>query len=86
MVYEYGGVGLLARQLDLLLHGRTLLWAGLSRALRITRRKTPYRHEDDLVGRIAFRELNFAGEPDGLPLDPSVVMREIHDPAAGIRT
>jgi pimeloyl-ACP methyl ester carboxylesterase len=81
MVYEYGGVGLLNRQLDLLLHGRTLLWAGLSRALRITRRKTPYRHEDDLVGRIAFRELNFAGEPDGLPLDPSVVMRQIHDPA-----
>ena len=81
MVYEYGGVGLLNRQLDLLLHGRTLLWAGLSRALRITQRKTPYRHEDDLVGRIAFRELNFAGEPDGLPLDPSVVMREIHEPA-----
>ena len=81
LVYEYGGVSLLDRQLDLLLHGRTLLWAGLSRLLRITQRKTPYRHEDDLVGRIAFRELNFAGEPDGLPLDPSVVMREIHDPA-----
>ena len=81
MVYEYGGVSLLDRQLDLLLHGRTLLWAGLSKALRITQRKTPYRHEDDLVGRIAFRELNFVGEPDGLPLDPAVVMRDIHDPA-----
>lgn len=79
MVYEYGGVRLLDRLLDLLLRGRTLLWAGLSGLLRVTQRKTPYRHEDDLVSRIAFRELNFAGEPDGLPLDPSVVMREIHD-------
>jgi proline iminopeptidase len=81
LVYEYGGERLLDRQLELLLHGRTLLWAGLSRLLRITQRKAPYRNEEDLVARIAFRELNFAGEPDGLPLDPSVVMREIHDPA-----
>ncbi|WP_395310544.1 alpha/beta hydrolase [Mycobacterium sp. AMU20-3851] len=81
LVYEYGGTRLLDRQLELLLRGRTLLWEGLSRALRIGLRKAPYRHEDDLVSRIAFRELNFAGEPDGLPLDPSVVMRDIHDPS-----
>ncbi len=81
LVYEYGGTRLLDRQLELLLRGRTLLWQGLSRALRISLRKAPYRHEDDLVSRIAFRELNFAGEPDGLPLDPSVVMRDIHDPS-----
>lgn len=81
LVYEYGGVRLLDRQLELLLHGRTLLWAGLGGLLRMTQRKAPYRNEEDLVSRIAFRELNFAGEPDGLPLDPSVVMREIHDPA-----
>lgn len=81
LVYEYGGGSLLNRQLELLVRGRTLLWAGLSRLLRISRRKAPYRHEDDLVSRIAFRELNFAGQPDGLPLDPSVVMREIHDPS-----
>lgn len=81
LVYEYGGVRLLDRQLELLLRGRTLLWAGLSGLLRMTQRKAPYRNEEDLVSRIAFRELNFAGEPDGLPLDPAVVMREIHDPA-----
>lgn len=81
LVYEYGGERLLDRQLELLLHGRTLLWAGLSGLLRITQRKAPYRNEEDLVSRIAFRELNFAGEPDGLPLDPSVVIRELHDPA-----
>jgi len=81
MVYEYGGSHLLDRQLELLLRGRTLLWQGLSRAMRLGLRKAPYRHEDDLVSRIAFRELNFAGEPDGLPLDPSVVIRDIHDPS-----
>jgi pimeloyl-ACP methyl ester carboxylesterase len=80
LVYEYGGVRLLDRQLELLLRGRTLLWAGLSGLLRVAQRKAPYRNEEDLVARIAFGELNFAGEPDGLPLDPSVVMREMHDP------
>lgn len=80
LVYEYGGTRLLDRQLELLLRGRTLVWDGLGRALRIGLRKAPYRHEDDLVSRIAFRELNFAGEPDGLPLDPSLVLRDIHDP------
>src|SRR5262249_29539685 len=34
-------------------------------------------HEIDLVSRIAFRELDYASEPDGLPLDPAVAMREI---------
>ena len=41
-------------------------------------RKVPYRNETDLVGRIAFRELDYAAEPDGLPLDPAVAMREIY--------
>ena len=31
----------------------------------------------DLVGRIAFRELDYAAEPDGLPFDPAAAIREI---------
>ena len=36
----------------------------------------PYRYESDLVSRIAFRELDYAAEPDGLPLDPAMAVRE----------
>jgi hypothetical protein len=36
----------------------------------------PYRNETDLVGPIGYRELNFHGTPDGLPLDPAVAMRD----------
>ncbi|MCW2688052.1 MAG: alpha/beta hydrolase [Mycobacterium sp.] len=76
-VYGYGGAGLLERQLNLLLRGRTLLWTGMDRIGRLAMRKVPYRNEMDLVGRIGFRELNYAGEPDGLPLDPSGAMIEM---------
>jgi hypothetical protein len=31
----------------------------------------------DLVSRIAFRELDYAAEPDGLPFDPAAAIREI---------
>ena len=79
MVYAYGGAALLDRQLDLLLRGRTWLWSGLSRLGTMSSRKVPYRNETDLVARIAFRELNYAGVPDGLPLDPAVAMREMTD-------
>lgn len=75
-VYGYGGPELLDRQLDLLLAGRTLLWRTISRVGAIVTRKVPYRFEIDLVGRIAFRELDYACEPDGLPLDPAAAMRE----------
>ena len=40
-------------------------------------RKAPYRHEPDLVGRIGYRELNYAAVPDGKPLDPAVAFREL---------
>jgi pimeloyl-ACP methyl ester carboxylesterase len=77
-VYSLGGAGLLRRQLDLLLDGRRLLWSGMGRAARsLADRKVPYRNESDLVGAIGFRELNFAGIPDGLPLDPAIAMREV---------
>lgn len=73
-VYGYGGADLLERQLDLLLDGRKLLWWVLSRFT--TLRNLPYRYEEDLVSRIAFRELNYAAEPDGLPLDPAAAERD----------
>ena len=82
-VYGYGGVELLERQLDLLLRGRTLLWRGIERMGTFAIRKVPYRNEIDLAGRIAFRELDYVGEPDGLPLDPSVSMRLMRDQIAG---
>lgn len=75
-VYGYGGAKLLDRQLDLLLEGRMMLWRGLCRVTTALNRKVPYRYEDDLVSRIALRELDYAAEPDGLPLDPAVAMRE----------
>ena len=76
-LYGYGGIALLDRELDLLLHGRMLLWQGLLRIGNLLTHPAPYRFESDLVGRIAFRELDYAAEPDGLPLDPAVALREI---------
>ncbi|QUR68479.1 alpha/beta hydrolase [Mycobacterium spongiae] len=75
-VYGYGGTSLLDRQLDLLLSGRIWLWRRLSRFMTVANRKMPYRYEVDLVSRIAFRELDYAAEPDGLPLDPALAIRE----------
>lgn len=69
-LYGYGGAALLDRVLDLLLGGHTMVWSVLRRLDRMSTRKVPYRNESDLVGRIAFHELNFAGVPDGMPLDP----------------
>ena len=77
MVYSYGGAAMLDRQLDLLLRGRTWSWSGLSRLGQMSLRKAPYRNEIDLVGRIAFRELNYAGVPDGQPLDPAAAIHEM---------
>jgi pimeloyl-ACP methyl ester carboxylesterase len=73
-IYGYGGPTLLDRQLDLLLDGRKALWWALSRFTTLS--NLPYRYEEDLVSRIAFRELAYAAEPDGLPLDPAVAERE----------
>jgi pimeloyl-ACP methyl ester carboxylesterase len=83
MIYGYGGPDLLNRQLDLLLEGRTLLWRVIDELNRFTLRKAPYRNEVDLVGRIAFRELDFVGEPDGLPLDPSPALAQMADEIPG---
>jgi proline iminopeptidase len=76
-VYGLGGPALLNRQLDLLLRGRRGLWTAMGGlARRVIARKVPYRHEPDLVGRIGFRELNYGGVPDGMPLDPAVAYRD----------
>jgi proline iminopeptidase len=82
-LYGYGGAQLLERQLDLLLSGRTLLWRGIEHINALTNRKVPYRNEFDLVGRIAFRELDYVGQPDGLPLDPSESMSALRDQMSG---
>lgn len=76
-IYAYGGAPLLDRELDLLLSGRKMLWRALSRMSAFVSLNVAYRHEIDLVSRIAFRELDYAAEPDGLPLDPAVAIREI---------
>ncbi|QZH60340.1 alpha/beta hydrolase [Mycolicibacterium farcinogenes] len=77
LLYGFGGPALLGRQLDLLMRGRTLVWSALAWLNRLSTRKAPYRNEVDLVGRIAFRELNYAGVPDGLPLDPALEMADM---------
>jgi proline iminopeptidase len=83
--YAYGGAELLSRLVDLLLDGHTLLWRAMSQIGRLTLLKVPYHHEADLVGRIAFRELDYAGVPDGLPFDPSDALAEMADQIPGPR-
>jgi pimeloyl-ACP methyl ester carboxylesterase len=76
-VYGFAGPKVLRRQLDLLLGGRQALWSALGGGVRfLLERKAPYRHEPDLVGRIGYRELNYAAVPDGKPLDPAVAFHE----------
>jgi proline iminopeptidase len=82
-VYGYGGIDLLERQLDLLLRGRTIVWQGVELMSLLPLRKVPYHNEIDLAGRIAFRELDYVGQPDGLPLDPSESMLLMRDQIAG---
>ena len=77
-VYGIGGPDLLARHLDLLLDGRRLLWSAMrTLVLNVARRKVPFHNEADLVGLIGFRELNFVGTPDGLPLDTTLTWRGV---------
>lgn len=75
----YGLVGpeVLEQQLELLLTGRGLLWGAIGHSTKLLfESKTPYRHEPDLVEHIGYQELNYAPEPDGLPLDPALAYRE----------
>jgi pimeloyl-ACP methyl ester carboxylesterase len=81
--YSHGGVALLNRLLDLLLTGHTLLWRAMVAVSKLTLRPVPYHNEVDLVGRIAFRELDYAGQPDGLPLDPAAALLAMADQIPG---
>lgn len=76
-LFGAAGPDVLQRQLDLLAAGHRRLWSTVERGTRLLlERKTLYHHEPDLVERIAYRELNYGAQPDGLPLDPAVVLRE----------
>lgn len=75
----YGLIGpdALQQQLEMLEAGRGLLWSAIGQGTRMLfERKTPYRHEPDLVEHIGYRELNYGAVPDGLPLDPAVAFRQ----------
>lgn len=75
-IYSLGGTRLLNRQLDLLLDDRRLFFSAMVRfGSGVADRKVPFRNETDLVGPIGYRELNFGGIPDGLPLDPALALR-----------
>ena len=77
-IYGIGGPDLLNRYLDLLLDGRRMLWEAMRGiTLHVARRKLPFRNEADLVGPIGFRELNFAGTPDGEPLDTALTWQGV---------
>lgn len=77
-VFGLGGPDVLEHHLDLLMDGRRALWAALRGiVIHAARRKVPYQNEPDLVGPIGFRELNFVGSPDGLPLDTTLTWRGV---------
>ncbi len=69
--YEFAGVCTLERLLEMRAAGRAeRLWDHLADLARQeTTRTVPNVMEFDLVDRIAFRELRYAPEPDGQPLD-----------------
>lgn len=77
-VYGIGGPEVLGRHLDALLDGRRLLWTAMRRiTLSVGRRSVAFHSEADLVGPIGFRELDFAGIPDGQPLDTTLTWRGV---------
>lgn len=74
ILYEFTSDRLLERYLDHLVVGRA---PGTHRLLATLGSKeltedAPFAMETSLVGRIAFRELNFAPEPDGMIFDPAL--------------
>lgn len=80
--WELGGRDLLAPLLRRRRRGRRgLTWRALSayatRGTSIAR--IPGVYEFDLAGAIAFRELDYGAEPDGLPLDPALTYAPLAD-------
>lgn len=79
ITYEFAGIETLER----LLHAfrartATRTWTRLARlGANDTDRIVPYVMEFDLVGHIAFGELNYAGDPDGGPFDTNPRFQEL---------
>ncbi len=86
IVYEFSGPTVLEGLLQAHMEDRVpRTWSWLSKlGGRELTDVSPFVMEFDLVGRIAFRELNYAPEPDGGPFDPAVGFDENvtgqHDP------
>jgi len=77
VVFEAGGPALVERLLEALSQGRgrrTWDWVRSVGSEEVDGPDSPYTLETDLVGRIGYRELDYGAPPDGLPLDPQVVL------------
>ncbi|WP_277212672.1 alpha/beta fold hydrolase [Isoptericola croceus] len=88
IVYEFAGPETLHRLLAAKAQGRaSRTWRWIARlGGREISDVMPFVMEFDLVARIAFRELNYAPEPDGGPFDPATAFRAVadrHEPFAG---
>ncbi|MCS6711808.1 alpha/beta hydrolase [Brachybacterium sp. EF45031] len=79
LLYEVSGPEVLQRLLALRASGRgERVWRRILRWSTLdTRRVLPFVLEFDLVGTIAFRELNYAPEPDGLPFDAATAFQKV---------
>lgn len=79
IVYEFAGPHTLHKLLEAKARGRaSRLWRWIaSLGAQETGKVSPFVMEFDLVGRIAFRELNYAPEPDGGPFDPATGFRAL---------
>lgn len=79
IVYEFSGPGELERLLTLVRRGSgEFAWKHIAALDSVdTGVPRPFLMEFDLVGVIAFRELNYAPEPDGLPFDPGASFADL---------
>lgn len=79
IVYEYCGPVVLERLLDQVRRGTGgFAWKSIAALEPMdTGERRPFLMEFDLVGVIAFRELNYAPEPDGLPFDPGASFADL---------
>lgn len=78
-IYEFAGPSVWERLARALERGRgRRAYARIEQlTTRETEAPTPYLMEFDLVGRIAYRELDYAPAPDGRPFDPNVVLSDV---------
>lgn len=81
VLYEFGGPQLLEQYLDQRVTGRARLTTRTLDAVGTRELSTtvPYVMEFALVGAMAFRELDYGPEPDGMIFDPAFDMAGIRD-------